>query len=659
MPRRRKSGQRAAFLSPLAMGDIPRFYSNQEDSEVISLLGDATPTAAVLGDEPTSLAVEESHSVDSELGDDSWLEDEATGTSETVLDIGEDNEEIALDVVLDDADALADEPEAALLEDSLDDIEAVDEVTSVEPTAVDEPELEDFDSLLEEATGDAGAETPDAELEGFDALTEEAELPAEEAPAGNDDVDDILSEALGGEDDLESGLDETVTAESGDTEESVDDMWAETPDAELEGFDALTEEAELSAEEAPADNDDVDDILSEALGGEDDLESGLDETAVAEAGDTEESVDDMWADAFTEEEAGAAAAVPAEEASAGDDDMSNMWDDAFAEQDAAEKADVEQELGDESSEVPDVQDTLEAPADEGELADLDDSDLEKLWDEALEGSGDDEGVLDEISMEQESEGEAVADVGDEEGEFHELSDDDDQDELDDLLSEAGDNVEIEESAEGGDDEIGDDDFDPSGPSDPFDDDGEIEAFIEDGDDEAEEDEGYEEVEEEPVAVGAPAEEEVQEHLEDTDAPFQNRLIAGLVDTVLVGFLVILFAVGTHFIIGQVVDSVYGNPESMAMVMAIDLVILFLLSFFYAVYFIGGWGGTPGLRTAGLVVVDLENRPVGYMQAVLRYFGTLVAVLPAGLGQILTVVDKQGRGLGDRLAGTKVIFRASL
>ena len=590
LPRRRKSGQRAAFLSPLAMGDIPRFYSNQEDSEVISLLGDATPAAAVLGDEPTSLAVEESHSVDSELGDDSWLEDEATGTSETVLDIGEDNEEIALDVVLDDADALADEPEAALLEDSLDDIEAVDEVTSVEPTAVDEPELEDFDSLLEEATGDAGAETPDAELEGFDALTEEAELPAEEAPAGNDDVDDILSEALGGEDDLESGLDET---------------------------------------------------------------------AVAEAGDTEESVDDMWADAFTEEEAGAAAAVPAEEASAGDDDMSNMWDDAFAEQDAAEKADVEQELGDESSEVPDVQDTLEAPADEGELADLDDSDLEKLWDEALEGSGDDEGVLDEISMEQESEGEAVADVGDEEGEFHELSDDDDQDELDDLLSEAGDNVEIEESAEGGDDEIGDDDFDPSGPSDPFDDDGEIEAFIEDGDDEAEEDEGYEEVEEEPVAVGAPAEEEVQEHLEDTDAPFQNRLIAGLVDTVLVGFLVILFAVGTHFIIGQVVDSVYGNPESMAMVMAIDLVILFLLSFFYAVYFIGGWGGTPGLRTAGLVVVDLENRPVGYMQAVLRYFGTLVAVLPAGLGQILTVVDKQGRGLGDRLAGTKVIFRASL
>jgi hypothetical protein len=34
-------------------------------------------------------------------------------------------------------------------------------------------------------------------------------------------------------------------------------------------------------------------------------------------------------------------------------------------------------------------------------------------------------------------------------------------------------------------------------------------------------------------------------------------------------------------------------------------------------------------------------------------------LPAGLGQILIVIDKRGRGLGDRLAGTKVILRASL
>lgn len=584
-PRRRKSGRGAAYLSPLSMGEIPRFYSTQENSEVISLLGDASPAstfsspaAAVFGDEPIPLAVEESDSADSGLGDDSWLEDDAAGSSEEVLDIGEDNEEISLDEVIDDAAALADKPETAL--------EADAEIAPTEPLAVNEPELEDFDSLLDEAAGDAGAETPDAELEGFDELAGEEISPAQ----GPEDV------AAGG----------------------------------------------AQAEEAAAGGDDVDDILSEASGGEDELESGLEEPVAAESGGDSESVDDMWAEAFAEQEA--VGAAPAEEAAAGGDDISNMWDDAFAEQDAAGKADVE-ELGDASSEMPDVQDGPESVPDEGEIAELDDSDLEKLWDEALEGSGDDDAVLGEISVEQEDEGELedVADI-EEESEFHELPVDGGdivgQDELDALLSGAGDNIETDEGAEGGDDdEIGDEDFEPSGAADPFGDDGEIEAFIEDG--------------------GGEAGEEAEEHLEEIYAPLQNRLIAGLVDTVLVGFLVILFAVGTHFIIGQVVDSVYGNPESLAMVVAIDLVILFLLSFFYAVYFIGGWGGTPGLRTAGLVVVDLENRPVGYMQAVLRYFGTLAAVLPAGLGQILTVIDKRGRGLGDRLAGTKVIFRASL
>ncbi|MEE9240689.1 MAG: RDD family protein, partial [bacterium] len=154
-------------------------------------------------------------------------------------------------------------------------------------------------------------------------------------------------------------------------------------------------------------------------------------------------------------------------------------------------------------------------------------------------------------------------------------------------------------------------------------------------------------------------EEAQEQHEDIEATTQTRVIAGVVDTVLVGALQGVFMLGTHFIVGQAIDSIYTNMEALLLVGSIDLGTLFLLSLFYAVYFIGGWGRTPGLRAAGLVVVDLNDQPVGYMQAVLRYFGTLAALLPAGLGQILTLIGKQGRGLGDRLAGTKVIFRASL
>jgi uncharacterized RDD family membrane protein YckC len=324
-----------------------------------------------------------------------------------------------------------------------------------------------------------------------------------------------------------------------------------------------------------------------------------------------------------------------------------MWDDAFAEQDAAETTAVSEELS--AGDAGDAGDA-DSSNEEVDLAELDDSDLEKLWDDALESSGDDDSDLDISSFEEGA------------GDQDEISDDDfseppadggdivSQDELDSLLTGAGDGIDLDEEMGKDKEEVGEEDFDAPGAADPFgDDEGEIEAYVED-DEPAD-------APQEPE--DGPAAEEAQGHQEEMDAPVQNRLIAGVVDCVMVGFLEMLFVIGTHFIFSQVTDTIYTNMEAMPLVLTINLVILLLLTFFYSVYFIGGWGGTPGHRVAGLVVVDLEDQPVGYMQAVLRYFGTLIAVLPAGLGQILTVIDKKGRGLGDRLAGTKVIYRASL
>ncbi len=177
-------------------------------------------------------------------------------------------------------------------------------------------------------------------------------------------------------------------------------------------------------------------------------------------------------------------------------------------------------------------------------------------------------------------------------------------------------------------------------------------------------------EDEEIEAFVVDEEEAEGALADGDGEFAGqergegepallkRLVAGGVDAGVVGGLEIVFMLGTHLIITQIAGSIFANMEALVLVLALDLVVLFLLSLFYSVYFVGGWGRTPGHRYAGLIVVDLKDRPVGYMQAVLRYFGTLVAVLPAGLGHLLTILDKQGRGLGDRLAGTKVVYRRS-
>lgn len=99
-------------------------------------------------------------------------------------------------------------------------------------------------------------------------------------------------------------------------------------------------------------------------------------------------------------------------------------------------------------------------------------------------------------------------------------------------------------------------------------------------------------------------------------------------------------------------------EALLLVLILDGFVPFLLSLVYSVYFVGARGNTIGQGFLGVSIVDLDNQPVGFMQAVLRYFGSLIAILPLGLGHLLILIDKKGRGLGDRLAGTRVVSHST-
>ncbi len=312
----RKRGHGSSYLSSLTMGPIPRYFSNGDDPEVISLLGDVAVSAppAPLDNETADISAEiqpaaTEPSTDDEIGEESWLEDETAPSGEPVEDYGFDSLE---------EENMAGEGDA-------------------DPAG--ETALEDFDAILEEAgESEEAGDDPAALLEGLDELTEED--PAGEAAL--EDFDAILEEA-------------------GESGEEGDD-----PAALLEGLDELAEEEPAAAPEI-----------------------------AAEAGESEdsESIDDMWADAFAEQEAGEAATAGSDEESSPDegfddsvteesgqdetdDDISNMWDEAFAEQEAAENQSSEEELGvaaiAEDEEVSDPSGNDE----EGDFAELDDSDLE-------------------------------------------------------------------------------------------------------------------------------------------------------------------------------------------------------------------------------------------------------------------------------------------
>jgi len=84
--------------------------------------------------------------------------------------------------------------------------------------------------------------------------------------------------------------------------------------------------------------------------------------------------------------------------------------------------------------------------------------------------------------------------------------------------------------------------------------------------------------------------------------------------------------------------------------------LALLATFYACYFTGTTGRTPGKLITGLHVVDASGRPPRYPRATGRAVVGLLGVALGGLGLLPMAFDPAGRALHDRLFRTRVVRR---
>jgi uncharacterized RDD family membrane protein YckC len=80
----------------------------------------------------------------------------------------------------------------------------------------------------------------------------------------------------------------------------------------------------------------------------------------------------------------------------------------------------------------------------------------------------------------------------------------------------------------------------------------------------------------------------------------------------------------------------------------------LLALFYAAYFTGTTGQTPGKLVAGLRVVDASGRPPGYLRAMARALVGLLGTGLVGLGLVPMAFDPAARTLHDRLCRTRVV-----
>jgi uncharacterized RDD family membrane protein YckC len=84
-------------------------------------------------------------------------------------------------------------------------------------------------------------------------------------------------------------------------------------------------------------------------------------------------------------------------------------------------------------------------------------------------------------------------------------------------------------------------------------------------------------------------------------------------------------------------------------------LFFGLGALYQIYFGGITGQTLGKRLLHLRVIGARGTAPGPLGGILRFATLLLSMLPAGLGWLWCLFDRERRALHDHLAGTYVIL----
>lgn len=147
-----------------------------------------------------------------------------------------------------------------------------------------------------------------------------------------------------------------------------------------------------------------------------------------------------------------------------------------------------------------------------------------------------------------------------------------------------------------------------------------------------------------------------------------RLGAYLIDAILVGTVTsVLVLVLALPLLGGLVGTAINDPDSLGDpstwsgfgaglgVFILGTLVIGAIALLYFPYFWVHGGATPGMRVAGIRVVnDRDGTPLAWGAALLRLVGYWVSGAVFYLGFIWILIDSRRRGWHDLLAGTCVV-----
>ena len=138
--------------------------------------------------------------------------------------------------------------------------------------------------------------------------------------------------------------------------------------------------------------------------------------------------------------------------------------------------------------------------------------------------------------------------------------------------------------------------------------------------------------------------------------FGRRLVASLIDMLVVGFLTFVLVVALSFAILLIdIFTAYKYPDRE---FPVDTMTLWLGLIVSAVYFVGYWaksGQTFGKTVMGIRIVSTDGTPLSWGKAFLRYIGYIVSGIVLSLGFLWLAFDGKRQGWHDKIAGTYVLM----
>ena len=145
--------------------------------------------------------------------------------------------------------------------------------------------------------------------------------------------------------------------------------------------------------------------------------------------------------------------------------------------------------------------------------------------------------------------------------------------------------------------------------------------------------------------------------ENTAATLFKRLLAICYDLLLL--IALLFTVGV--IVAGVITFAINNGNAIteshpayAVYRICMLILLFISSFLFYGWFWTHGGQTLGMRTWKLKLVAVDNNPVSWKQALIRYMTALISWAVSGLGFLWSLFNKDKKTWHDVASDTVLI-----